>query len=116
MREKWRSVALIVVGALVVGYVVGQSGFPPEARAQTAASANNVAVVMGSQPQDNRVPIAVVDPVERTIMVYEWDSRSRAMYFRAARDYTYDRLLSNYGNARKRSPGPSAVRKRLENH
>ncbi len=115
MKQRWRSIALIVIVALGAGYLIGQAGYPPEARAQASSSAGSVAVVMGSNAVDNRVPLAVVDPVERTIMVYEWDFRDRAMYFRAARDYTYDRLLKVYGNASKRSPSPSAVQRRLKN-
>lgn len=112
MKDKWQSTAIVVLLALVVGYIFGQSNMMPGAQAQSASSGDRIAVVMGSEA-DERVPFVVVDPLEETIMVYEWDMGSRVMYLRAARTYRYDKMVTEFGNA-DNSPSVRDVQRRLQ--
>ena len=113
MREKWQSTAIVIIGVLVLGYILGSLGGLPGAWAQSASSGDRVAVVMGSDVVDDRVPFVVVDPLEETIMVYEWDLQARVMYMRAIRNYRYDKLMNEYNNANG-SPSVREVQQRLQ--
>lgn len=113
MKEKWQSTAVVMLAVLVMGYILGRSGGIPGARAQSSQSGDRIAVVMGAEAVDDRVPFVVVDPLEETIMVYEWDQGSRVMYLRAARTYRYDKMITDFGNANN-SPSVRDVQRRLQ--
>lgn len=113
MKEKWQSTAVLLLAVLVVGYILGRSGVLPGASAQSAGAGDRIAVVMGSEFVDDRVPFVVVDPLEETIMLYEWDVQARSMYMRAIRSYRYDKMVNVFGNANT-SPSPREVQRQLQ--
>ncbi|MFP4176295.1 MAG: hypothetical protein ACLFT2_03640 [Candidatus Brocadiia bacterium] len=113
MKEQWKGTAVVILVAALVGYVLGQAGLIPDASAQSSSSSQEVAVVMGPEAVDDDVPFLVVDSMERTIMVYEWDMSARTMKFQAARNYEYDRMVENYGQS-KNTPSVEDVEGRVQ--
>jgi hypothetical protein len=113
MKDKWQTAAAALLIALVVGYMLGQAGGIRGVQAQSASSGDRVTVAMSGQIADGRAPFVVVDPLEETIMVYEWDIDSRVMYLRAIRSYRYDKMVNLYGNA-DNSPTVRDVQRQVE--
>jgi hypothetical protein len=110
MKGRWQTFVIVAMAAMMVGYMIGRGQIFPEARAQTSSTGMRVAVGVG-QPVRDELPVIVVDPLEQTVLVYEYTIDNRHMSLEAARTYRYDKLLQQYQNGN----GPSVwdVRREL---
>jgi len=114
MKERWQSAAFLVLLALVLGYILGQSSFFSPAHAQgEGTTAGRVICVVG-QVANNRAPIFLVDTLEQTIMVYDYFYVSRNMYLKVARTYRYDKQLLDFAGAGGQGPTVQEVSRLVE--
>jgi len=94
MKEKWQT-AVLLLAAVLLGCILGQSGIFPRAQAQVEAGAGRVAVVMGSERQ-GYAPIVLVDTLEQTVVVYEYGYGARSLALESARSYRFDKQLPDW--------------------
>ena len=94
MKEKWQT-AVLLLAAVLLGCILGQSGIFPRAQAQVEAGAGRVAVVMGSERQ-GYAPIVLVDTLEQTVVVYEYSYGARRLALESARSYRFDKQLTDF--------------------
>jgi hypothetical protein len=94
MKDKWRIAALLLL-ALIVGYVLGNSSIFPRAYAQSEGATGRVILAVGS-PVNTLAPVVLVDTVEQTLMVYEYDYRARTLWLKTARTYRFDKQLAEF--------------------
>lgn len=98
MRERWHTAALLALLAMMFGYVLGHSGILPSVQAQGEGGGGRIICIVGSAGgrQSNYAPIIVVDTLERSLVVYDYNYTSRNVYLKAARSYEYDTQLIDY--------------------
>ncbi len=95
MDRKWSQILVVLLVGVGVGYMMAR--FPvDDVQAQGSGSAPGVAVVLGERDND-KIPIGIVDPLEQTLMVYEYDDDG-TIELHAVRSYRYDRKLRDYHN------------------
>ena len=110
MSKNWQSSAILVLVALGVGYMLGRGAMMPGAHAQGESRAGNVALVIGPE-RNGEAPIVLVDALESSLMVYEYDYRDRGLTFRSARTFRYDRQLIEFNND---DPSVQTVRTQIQ--
>ena len=113
MKERWQSAALVALMAMVFGYILGQSRILPVAQAQGEGAAGRVICVVGTA-SDRTAPIVLVDTLEQSIIVYEYNYTARSMYLKTARSYRFDRLLVDFHSGGGLGPSVEEVRRMME--
>ena len=99
MKERWQSAAFLALLALMLGYILGQSSFFAPAQAQGEGMAAGRVICVVGQVTNNRAPIFLVDTLEQTLLVYEYNYIARNMYLKAARTYRYDKQLVDFSTS-----------------
>jgi len=107
MKERWQTTAVLVMLALIFGFLLGHSAILPRAEAQGEATAGRIATMMG-QPVTTRgqilVPIVIVDGLQQSIMVYDYSLTAEVLELKAARSFRWDKEIVEYKNG---TGGPS---------
>ena len=110
MKRNWQNGAILVLVALGVGYMLGRGVMMPGAHAQGESRAGNVALVMGPE-RNGEAPVIVVDALESSLLIYEYDYRDGALNLQSARTFRYDRQLIEFNND---DPSVQAVRTQIQ--
>lgn len=97
MKRTWSIVALVAVGALLAGGFLGRRGVLRCAYGQSEGVTGRVMVVMGA-PQGRFAPIVIVDTLEQSMIIYEYNYNSRRVELQCVRTYRYDKQLAEYKN------------------
>lgn len=114
MKERWHAAAFLVLLALVLGYILGQSNLFAPAHAQGEGMAAGRVICVVGQVARNRAPIFLVDTLEQTLMVYEYNYLSNSMYLKTVRTYRYDKQLIDFTTPGGQGPPVREVRTRVE--
>ncbi|MFP4028505.1 MAG: hypothetical protein ACLFWL_12000 [Candidatus Brocadiia bacterium] len=95
MKEKWQMTTIMVLLALIVGYLAGKAFVRP-AEAQMNGEAGNVTILIG--PVDNGdIPVMLLDSLAQALVIYEYDLSSNRLELKNARTYRYDKALARWG-------------------
>jgi len=100
MKDRWQSTAVVVLLALIFGFLLGRSTLP-RAEAQTSeGTAGRVTAVLGSPmgAQTAYSPIVVIDGLQQSLMLYEYSYRGRSIELKAARSFRYDKEIKELNN------------------
>ena len=100
VRSQWLMMGLVAVVAVLATVLVMKTfqSVPYVYAQESAGGVSGVVGVLGPD-QDRRMPLFLIDTQRTRLLVYEYDSRSRKLYLRAARSYKQDRELEdeNFG-------------------
>ena len=110
MKERWQSVALLLLIAFVFGYILGHSSILPKAHALSEGAAGRGVCVMG-EVSNRYAPIVLVDTLEQSILVYEYSHNSRRLELESARSYRFDKQLMEFEIS---GPSVGQIRARVE--
>ena len=97
MKQNWQAIALGALAALVAGYLIGQAGFVPKANAQMAGESGRAICLIGPI-RGGYAPIVLVDSLEQSVIVYEYNYDSRRLELKSVRTYQFDKLLGEFRN------------------
>ena len=114
MKERWQSVAFLAAMALMLGYILGQSSFFSPAQAQGEGMAAGRVICVVGAVANNRAPIFLVDTLEQTLLVYDYNYTARNMYLKAARTYRYDKQLIDFNTPGSQGPTVPEVSRLVE--
>ena len=102
---KWNHVLMVflallvgILGTLVVTRSVGRGGERGIAWAQDSAQAGNIIGLIGQIHPTGRVPIVLIDGVQQTLIIYEYDVSNQMLRLQRVRSYRYDRQLVDFAS------------------
>lgn len=99
MKQKWQTALLLLLVALILGYLVGRSGTVPSAEAQSAGARAGKIICLIGEGRGNVFPIALVDTLEETLVIYEFNVQTNRLELQAARNFRFDKQIPSYHNA-----------------
>ena len=116
MRERWQATMVLALLAVMLGYVLGHGSIFPGAHAQGEGGAGNIICIVGGAggTRNNNAPIVLIDTLDQTLVVYDYNYTSRNMYLKAARTYKYDKQLAEFNGSGSKGPSVTDVRRMLE--
>jgi hypothetical protein len=98
MKTMWPTLVLVALVALLAGAFLGRRGVLRPAGAQSEGVIGRVMLLVGP-PIDRFAPIVLVDTMEQSVVVYEYEYDGRLLRLQCARTYRYDKQLGQYGIA-----------------
>ena len=102
---KWNYVLIVflallvgILGTLVITRSAGRGGERGIAWAQDSAQAGNIIGLIGQNDPRGRVPIVLIDGVQQTMIIYEYDVSNQTLRLQRARSYRDDRQLVDFAS------------------